>query len=205
MLRAPILALALLLAASPTRAGGAARASCASTDPVTTVREAEKQVRAAFRAGGKRAELERIGAACIDYEELTRRSLGSRWAGLSPADRSAIVKSLRALVEETYFSGLFRPDPVFAFAVLGKKVTGTEASVKVLLQSGGQQAPADVRLVRGKDRRWRAFDATVNGVAVLSGYQEMFPPLLDMGGVPMLLATLAAQRAALAGMRSGRP
>ncbi len=196
--------LALLLAATPAASAKGAARPIAQADPVATVREAERQVRAAFRAGGKRAELERIGAATIDYEELARRSVGPRWAKLSPADRSAIVKSLRALVEETWLSGLLRPDPLFAFAVLGKQVTGTEAEVKTRVQSGGRQAPVDFRLVRGKDGRFRVIDVTVNGVSALGGYREQFPQLLDLGGVPLLLETLAIQRRALVEMRTPR-
>lgn len=205
--RAFVLAVALALpatgAAAPASAATAARApSIAATDPVGTVRAAERQIRAAFKAGGKRADLEKVAAGCIDYEELARRSVGPRWAGLPAADRLAVVKAQRALFEETYLSGLFRPDPHFAFAVLGSKVTGTEADVKVVIQSGGRQAPADLRLFRGRDGRFRIFDATVNGVAVLAGYQEQFGQLLDLGGVPKLVSTLEAQRKALAQMRA---
>jgi ABC-type transporter MlaC component len=197
----PIL-LAFLVSAAPvptSRPGPA-------TDPVVTVREAEKQVRAAFRAGGRRADLERVGAAFFDYEELGRRSIGSaRWIALPQADRTAFVQALRALVEETWLSGLLRPDPLYAFAVTGKTVEGAEAVVRALVQSGGSQAPVELRLFRGKDGRWRIYDLSANGVSILAGYREQLPPTLDLGGIQGLLASLRAQRAALAGMRSGNP
>lgn len=60
-------------------------------------------------------------------------------------------------------------------------------------------------LLRGKERRFRIFDATVNGVAILAGYQEQFGQLLDAGGLPRLLESLEAQRGALVKMRSGNP
>ncbi|HET8734318.1 MAG TPA: ABC transporter substrate-binding protein, partial [Anaeromyxobacteraceae bacterium] len=123
----------------------------------------------------------------------------------SPADRAAVTKSLRALVEETYLSGMLRPDPLFALAFLGSQTKGGEAEVTVVVQSGASQGRIALRLLRGKDRRWRIFDATVNGVAVLAGYAEQFAQLLDPGGLPRLLESLEAQRKALVRMRSGNP
>ena len=198
----PIL-LAIVLSATnatPSPAPGPAK------DPVATVRAAEHQVRIAFQQGGRRADLERVGAAFFDYEELARRSIGSsRWIALPKPDRAAFVQALRALVEETWLSGLLRPDPLYAFAVTGHAVQGGEAEVRTRVQSGGNQAPAEFRLVRGKDDRWRIYDLSANGVSVLAGYREQLPPTLDLGGIQALLASLRAQRAALAGMRSGNP
>ncbi len=200
---------ALFLAAVPVTAPGAAPASASrpipQTDPVATVREAERQLRAAFRANAGRPELERISGAAVDHDELARRSVGARWAGLSPADRAAVTRALRALVEETYLSGLLRPDPLFALAVLGSQAKGAEAEVTLVVQSGASQGRIALRLLRGKDRRWRIFDATVNGVAILAGYAEQFAQLLDQGGLPRLLESLEAQRKALVRMRSGNP
>ena len=203
LLLAVALALPATGAAAPPPTPAAARAGAiASTVPVGTLREAEKAVRASFKTGGKRADLERIAAACVDYEDVARRSAGARWAGFSPADRAAVTKALRALVEETYMSGLFKPDPLFAFAVLGHAVDGGEATVRAIAQSGGRQAPAEFRLVRGKDKRWRIVDVTVNNVAIVAGYREQFQQLLDLGGVPKLVGTLEAQRKALVQMRA---
>jgi ABC-type transporter MlaC component len=199
----PVLLLVAILAL-PSVAGAAA-GPVPQTDPVATVREAERQVRAVFTAGGGRAGLERVSASAVDWEELTRRSSGPRWPSFSPADRAAVTKGLRALVEETYLARLVRPDPLFALAVVGNAANGPESRVTVVVQSGASQGRIELRLLRGKDRRYRIFDATVNGVAVLAGYQERFAQLLDAGGLPRLLESLEAQRKALVRMRSGNP
>ena len=199
--------LVLLLAAFPLL-GAAAPAPASSPgpakDPVATVRAAERQVRLAFQSGGKRADLERVGATFVAWDEVTRRSLPGRFEKLSPADRAAIEKAQRALVEETWFSGLLRPDPLFALAVLGSSTAGTDTEVKTVLQSAGRQARVEFQLVRGKDGRFRVIDLAVNGVSALGGYREQFPQLLDLGGVPHLLETLAIQRRALVEMRVPR-
>lgn len=195
--------LALLLAAAPPAAAGATPVPAGpASDPVTTVRVAERQVRLALLSNAPRPDFERIGATFVDHDEVARRSLGPRWASLKPADRAAFSNALRGLTEETWLSGLLRPDPLYAFAVFGTSATGGEAEVKTRVQSAGKQSPVDFRLVRGKDGRWRIFDWSVNGVSVVAGYREQFPRVLDEGGMPTLLASVAAQRRALVELRA---
>ena len=144
-----------------------------------------------------RPEFARIGADFADYEELARRSLGKHWAAQKPADQKALVKALRALLEETYLPRLSRADPMYAFAVEKWSQAGDEAEVRVRTQSNGQQAQLTFRLKQGKNRRWRVFDVTVGGLAMLEGYQEQFPQLLEIGGMPRLLQTLESERKVL--------
>lgn len=198
------LLLAALLVAGTSAVKPAAPAPGPAKDPVGTVRAAERQVRLAFQKGGKRADLERVGGTFIAWDELARRSLPGRFEKLSAADRAAFGKALRGLVEETWLSGLFRPDPLYAFAVFGTTTRGGEAEVKTRVRSGERQAPVDLRLSRGKDGRWRIHDGSVNGVSLLSGYQEQFPWFLDQGGMPLLLSTIAAQRRVLVELGTAR-
>jgi ABC-type transporter MlaC component len=198
------LLLAAVLAATTAAKPAAAPAPGPAKDPVGTVRAAERQVRLAFQKGGKRADLERVGATFIAWDELARRSLPGRFEKLSASDRAAYEKALRGLVEETWLSGLFRPDPLYAFAVFGTTTKGGDAEVKTRVRSGERQAPVDLRLSRGKDGRFRIHDWSVNGVSMLSVYQEQFPWFLDQGGMTMLLTTIAAQRRVLAAMGTSR-
>ena len=187
----PALLLALLTLASPPPA------ATPGADPPSTIREAERRVRSALMAKASRPEFARIGADFADYDELARRSLGKHWAAQKQADRKALVKALRALLEETWLPRIGGADPLYAFAVEKVTRSGDEAEVRVRTQSGGQQAVTVFRLKQGKDRRWRIFDVTVGGLAVLEGYQEQFPQLLEIGGMPKLLQTLEAERKAL--------
>jgi phospholipid transport system substrate-binding protein len=183
--------LALLTLASPVSA------AAPELDPASTIREAERLVRSALMSKAVRPEFARIGAVHADYEELARRSLGKHWAAQNQADRSALVRSLRALLEETYLPRLAGADPLYAFAVEKASRSGDEAEVRVRTQSREQQAVTIFRLKQGKDGRWRIFDVTIGGLAILEGYQEQFPQLLEMGGMPKLLKTLEAERRAL--------
>jgi ABC-type transporter MlaC component len=181
----PTLLLALALAAGPA-------APAPPAGPAETLKSAERTLRAALAQGLEPARLGAEVAPFVDYEELARRSLGPRWARQRPADRGALVKALRALLEATYLSRL-RSDPSATFTIASTARRGEVAEVKATATASGDSVPLELRLRRGPDGRWRLFDATVAGLAIVEGYQEQFPQLLDLGGMPRLLATLAEE------------
>jgi phospholipid transport system substrate-binding protein len=188
---APPLLLALALAGAPA-------AAPPPPGPAETLKAADRALRGALAAGQDGARLGDAVAPFLDYEELARRSLGKRWAAQRPADRAALVQALRALLEATYLTGL-RFDPKATFAVATTRRTGEVAEVKGSAASDGEVVPLELRLRRGADGRWRIFDATVAGLAIVEGYQEQFPQLLDLGGMPRLLRQLEAETRAKLG------
>lgn len=170
-------------------------------DPAAAVLEAARTLRSALAAGAAREELARLAADFVDYEEVARRSVGKRWARLAPADRRAVAEALRALLEEKYLPRGAPGAEATVSATLVRR-RGGEARVHAVSFSGAQQAPVELDLLRGKDGRWRVFDAVVAGIAIVEGYQEQFPQLLKLGGVPRLLAQLRAEREAEAARRA---
>ncbi len=201
-LAAPLLVAAgLLLAVPVVPAGPHATASAAPrggpADPVATLRQGEARLRAALSAGEAGPRLGPLVAEYVDYQELARRSLGRHWARQQPADRAALVKALRALLEATYLPRL-RPGGEASTAVTLARQAGADAELRVTVTSGQAQVPLELRMARGRDGRWRVSDATVAGLAILEGYQEQFPQLLALGGMKRLLAQLEAERQAQA-------
>jgi ABC-type transporter MlaC component len=195
----------LLLAAAlgaapiaPPAAPGAARprpaaAPTGPADPVAAIREAEGKVRAALEAGATPAQLGVLAADYLDYQDLARRSLGRHWARQSRADRAALVTALRALLEATYLTRL-QPGASGRAEVSLLRRAGADAELRVVASSGEKQVPIELRLQRGQDGRWRVYDATVAGLALLEGYQEQLPQLLELGGMKRLLAQLEQER-----------
>jgi ABC-type transporter MlaC component len=164
-------------------------------DPVATVREAEQRVRAALEAGRGVDALGPLAAEYVDYQELARRSLGKHWARRSKAERASLVAALRALLEAAYLTRL-APGATGQADVRLVRLAGAEAELHVVATSGAQQVPLELRLRRGQDGRWRVYDATVGGLALLEGYQEQLPQLLELGGMERLLRQLESERQA---------
>jgi phospholipid transport system substrate-binding protein len=200
----PLVALALW-GATPGAAAPAAAAAAPKTslDPVATIREAERRLRGALDGGGGRAAVAALSLDYLDYEDLARRSLGKHWARQKPADRAALVKALRALLEETYLPRL-QPGASYAFEATLVRRAGGDAEVRAKASGNGQEVPLEFRMWRGQDGHWRVYDATVVGLALLEGYQEQFPQLIELGGMKRLLAQLEDERRAAQVKNEGR-
>jgi phospholipid transport system substrate-binding protein len=173
----------------------AAKAAPRPADPVTTLRQGEARLRDALAAGETGQRLGPLLAEYVDYEELARRSLGRHWASQKPADRAALVQALRALLEATYLPRL-QPGGDASTVVTLRRQAGADAELALVATTGEKQVPLELRMLRGKDGRWRVYDATVAGLAILEGYQEQFPQLLELGGMKRLLAQLETERKA---------
>lgn len=164
-------------------------------DPVLAVREAEARLQEALQDGAGQAALAALAAEYVDYRDLARRSMGPHWAKQGKADQAALVAALRALLEATYLPRL-HPGGAFRTEITVVRRQGADAELHLVAFTGDRQVPLDLRLQRGQDGRWRVYDATVAGLALLEGYQEQFPQLLALGGMKRLLAQLEAERQA---------
>jgi phospholipid transport system substrate-binding protein len=165
----------------------------APADPVATVREAERRLLETLDEGKGSAALGAVAAEYVDYEDLAKRSLGRHWAAQTKADRAALVAALRALLEASYLTRLQPGAPVRTEVSVVRR-QGADAELHLAVSSGERQVPIDLRLQRGPDGRWRVYDATVAGLALLEGYQEQFPQLIELGGMKRLLAQLEQER-----------
>jgi phospholipid transport system substrate-binding protein len=196
-----LLVAATLLAVTPGNpaAGPAAKPAAKPAprpaDPVTTLRQGEARLREALAAGETGQRLGPLLAEYVDYEELARRSLGRHWASQKPADRAALVLALRSLLEATYLPRL-QPGGDASTVVTLRRQAGADAELTLVATSAEKQVPLELRMLRGRDGRWRVYDATVAGLAILEGYQEQFPQLLELGGMKRLLAQLETERRA---------
>jgi phospholipid transport system substrate-binding protein len=196
---APAASPAAKAAAPAPAAKGAAKAPARPpplADPVLAVREAEARLREALDEGATQQALGALAAEYVDYQDLARRSMGRHWDKLSRADRSALVTALRSLLEATYLPRLQPGGAAARTEVTVVRRQGADAELHLVATSGAQQVPLDLRLQRGQDGRWRVYDATVAGLALLEGYQEQLPQLLELGGMKRLLAQLETERQA---------
>jgi phospholipid transport system substrate-binding protein len=140
----------------------------------------------------------------VDYEAVARRSTGRAWRRLTPAERAGIVAGLRALLEERFLPRLAGGEPPTLTARL-VRLRGDDARVRVLAAAGARSVPLELDLVRDGRGGWRVRDAVVSGLAVLEGYREQFPQLLELGGVARLLEQVETERREPAAQHAAAP
>ena len=140
----------------------------------------------------------------MDFETLSRLTLGRYWRTLTPAQRSAFVEEFKQHLSNTY-SHTF--DEYHGEDV---KVTGDRAEADgdwtvlthVLGNKDGriqELAKVDYRL-RNKGE-WRIIDVTVEGVSLMANFRAQFQEIMAEGGIDRLLKLLHDKNAAGEGGR----
>ena len=192
----PTLALALLLAA-------------AQVTPSAAVKEANDRVRADItaylKASGKPREKARAKARAavgelIDFETLSRATLGKKWDELKAADRKRYETALRSAMEANYLSKMEKGKPGDAEKVkteiLSEEKQGENTLVKTKVTSGDDSASIDYLMAK-QAKGYRAVDVITESVSLAETYREQVGKLLAKKGLDGVIAALEKKRRAL--------
>jgi phospholipid transport system substrate-binding protein len=95
------LVLAVAVGAEPVVAGEATEAMRGTIDEVLRIL-ADQSLKQPAKANERRQLLEKVVGERFDYEEMSRRSLGTSWANLSEKERQEFVSLFQTLLVNTY-------------------------------------------------------------------------------------------------------
>src|SRR5436190_13660506 len=85
-----------------------------STSPMSMLRKSNEEVRSILKAQKgttatspeQKQKIKKIVNGFLDYDELAKRSLGSEWDKLTPAQRKEFVQVFHDLIERNYIKQL---------------------------------------------------------------------------------------------------
>lgn len=140
------------------------------------------------------AEIRKVMDTFVDYEELSRRTLGGHWDTLKPKERKAFQEEFRKLVQRSYVK---RFDPGKAFTVeSGDMTPGDDGTVVVTstIRSGRSEARVDYVLQRKKEAWW-AVDVVIDEVSMVRNYRKQFHDILQKEGFAGLMDRLRKKNA----------
>ncbi len=174
-------------------------ASAASAGPADVVNEkyatikalvAKKLDRAAFDKAVK-AELDSF----VDYTELSKRTLGDRWAGLKQKDRDRFVAGFKQMIQRSYVRK-FNPDAQFTMEIAPADATADDGSVIVAstIRSGTSEAGVNYAFHQVKGRWW-AFDVIIDDVSMMKNYRRQFAKIWDSEGFEGLMKKIDRKNA----------
>jgi len=171
--------------------------TAAAGGPTETVQNAVKQV--FFQEGGteikkvstaeRRADIRRVAESLFDFQEMSRRALGSTWDSVSPADKEEFVKLFTNLIANSYMGKIeqYTGEPI---RYESERVDGDDASVlSTVVTPKGAQIGIEYKLYRVQDR-WAVYDVKVDGVSLVGSYKAQFTRLLQRGSFADLLKQL---------------
>ncbi|MBA5865810.1 MAG: ABC transporter substrate-binding protein [Nitrospira sp. CR1.3] len=175
------------IAVRDAEAGGATEAMKSTIDEVLRIL-ADKELKQPEKAEQRRKLLEKVVGDRFDYAEMSRRSLGSTWAGLSDGEKEEFVGLFQTLLVNTY------ADKVETYSgegvqYINERTEKEYAEVRTKVLTGKTEIPLDYRLLH-RGSVWRVYDVVVDGVSLVNNYRGQFSKILRNGSFAELIDQL---------------
>jgi phospholipid transport system substrate-binding protein len=138
-------------------------------------------------------------APYVDFDRMTRLSVGPGWRSATPEQRAALIREFRTYVLRTYSGALSR---VTDHQVKLRPFKGQPSDTDVLVRtqvapSAGDPIQLDYRLEK-TDSGWKIYDVTILGVSMVETFRNAFASQVNQGGVDGLIKSLADRNKQLA-------
>ncbi|HSC55958.1 MAG TPA: ABC transporter substrate-binding protein [Nitrospira sp.] len=179
--------LLVCLTGEPATAGEATDAMKGTIDEVLRIL-ADQSLKQPAKANERRQLLERVVGERFDYEEMSRRSLGTAWANVSEKDKHEFVSLFQTLLVNTYADKIesYTGDGV---QYINERTEKEYAEVRTKVLTGKTEIPLDYRLLH-KGSAWRVYDVVVDGVSLVNNYRGQFSKILRNGSYADLIDQL---------------
>jgi phospholipid transport system substrate-binding protein len=154
---------------------------------------ADPGLRGSEHEQARRAAIRRIAEETFDLGEMTRRTLGPHWQGLSEAERTEFIALFGDVLDRAYFTRIaaYNGEKI---TVLGDSIDGDLASVRTrIVTQQGTEIPVDYRMFRRGDR-WVVYDVAIEGVSLVANYRAQFNKIIQTSSYRALVDKLRAKR-----------
>ena len=140
-------------------------------------------------------QIRKIIRGVFDFEELSSRTVGKPWVGMSAEEREEFTETFTQLLERTYLRRIeeYNNEQV---EYLKELVQGERAMVMTNVSHEGKRIPVNYRLTQTKNG-WMVYDVSVEGVSLVKNYRTQFRDILQNGTPQELLQRLREKVAQL--------
>jgi len=144
------------------------------------------------KAEAKKQSIRGIVDEVIDWEGMSRRSLGIHWQKRTDEEKKEFVRLFSQLIEKTY------RDKVEDYAgekvnYVGEKIDGEYAEVESrILTSKNTEIPVNYKMTRKQDKWW-VYDIVIEGVSFVNNYRTQFNSILASSSYAGLVKQLKAK------------
>ena len=138
-------------------------------------------------------------APVVDFERMTRLSVGPGWRGATPEQRQALMREFRTYVVRTYSGALSRvTDHVVKMRPFKALSSDTDVLVRTqVAPSNGDPIDLDYRLEK-TPAGWKVYDVTILGVSMVETFRSSFASEVNQHGIDGLIKALADRNKQLA-------
>ena len=169
-------------------------------DAVLTVLS-DKSLQGPEQTAERHAKMRQAVTKRFDFDEMARRTLGTHWRKLSPAQQQEFVPIFRALLEQSYINKIDSADGSQDSIRYRKETVDDDGYASVLTEIVRQNDNIDVEyrmLERGDD--WQIYDVVIEGVSLVNNYRTQFNKIIREASYEALvkqMKTKLAQEQAL--------
>ncbi len=196
VVRAPLVALALLLGAAGVHAQDAPDALVKRvSEEVLQIVKTDPKVQAGDR-DRIRDVIDSKLAPHFDFERMTSLAVGRAWRTATPEQQKQLTDQFRTLLSRTYSNAFVQyRDQQIVYKPLRIDAAASEATVRTeIVRSGGAPVQIDYSMAK-KGSEWKAYDVIVGGVSLVTNYRDEFGQQVQAGGVDGLVKALTAKNA----------
>jgi len=138
-------------------------------------------------------------APYVDFERMTRLSVGRGWRAATEEQRQALMREFRTLLVRTYSGALSRvTDHQIKMRPFKAQPADTDVVVRTqVAPSVGDPIQLDYRLEK-TDAGWKIYDVNILGVSLVENFRNEFVSEINQNGVDGLIKALADRNKALA-------
>lgn len=150
---------------------------------------------ASLSAADKRARIEAIVYAQVDFDTLSKLVLARHWSQLKPEQKEQFMHEFRQHLSMTYGRNLdsYKNERV--------QITGDRKEARAdwtvhtkIIRGGPDDIVVDYRL-RNRENQWRIIDVIVEGVSLVANFRSQFQEIMANGGIDRLLQLLREKNA----------
>jgi phospholipid transport system substrate-binding protein len=178
-------------AALPAWAGGPTDRMKDTTDKIIAI-VSDPAFKGPDKADAKKNSIRNVVDEVIDWEEMSRRSLGIHWQKRTDEEKREFVRLFSLLIEKTY------RDKAEDYAgekvnYVGEKIDGDYAEVESrILTSKNTEIPVNYKMTK-KQGKWWVYDIVIEGVSFVNNYRTQFNSILSSSSYPGLVKQLKAK------------
>jgi phospholipid transport system substrate-binding protein len=132
----------------------------------------------------------------FDFDLMSRWVLGKNWKQASPQQQQRFIQEFRTFLVRTYAGALleytdeeirFLPTPS-----VGAGADDVTVRSEVLLKAG-TPIPVNYSLHLNKDKGWKVYDVSVDGISLVTNYRSTFATQVRDGGMDALINDLSTR------------
>jgi phospholipid transport system substrate-binding protein len=136
--------------------------------------------------------LKEIISPIFDYEEMARRTMGSHWRQLAPAEQQEFYNLFRGFLEKIYSDKVDFYNSqrvIFGRETIDQDYAQVESTV---VDAKGIESPLVYRLKR-TDGKWKVYDAIVENISIVNNYRSQFDRVISKSSFDELKKMLKAK------------